>query len=80
MSWVRVGDRILNSFAIVEIFDDGIHDVRSGKERVIRIRLSNNETITESGANADAILAILNADLVVWADKHNPPDIPTKTL
>jgi hypothetical protein len=75
-TWVRIGSRILNSAAIVEMTDEGERQLKDGKQRVVRLKLIDGKYLEFAGSEADAIWDAVTRDLVVWLETHNTPQYP----
>jgi hypothetical protein len=73
MSWIKIGNHIVNASSIVELIDRGELELASGKQRVIEVFLVNGKNLEVVGAEADAVWAAIRNDLVVWTETLNPP-------
>jgi hypothetical protein len=74
MNWIRIGGRILNPSSIVEVIDEGEQAMKSGMQRVVRIKLIAGDPVVAVGAEADALWAAATRNADVWSDTYSPPD------
>jgi hypothetical protein len=73
MKWIRIGNHVLNPEAIIEVIDEGERDLKAGKQRVVKLKLSNGQDLNVAGAGAVQIWKKITEDPEVWSETYEEP-------